>query len=171
MLNQAKHRDSTHCALNIRPCPKENSGQSSLTPKKETRVSGNQSKGKRWIRMTFSLSETVVIPHRYLKEMSLHGRREQQRQSLSSGIRGQLRQLTQFAFKAKASEFLHALPGTAAHGSLRLPFLCFCTSRADDVSPYLYIQVDHTTHEERDKGAIAEQGSEKTLNAQIVFQC
>lgn len=38
-----------------------------------------------------------------------------------SGIRGQLWQLTQFAFKAKASEFLHAdiaLPEAAPHGSL-----------------------------------------------------
>lgn len=36
MLNQAKHRDSTHCALNIRARPKEKTGQSSLTLKKKT---------------------------------------------------------------------------------------------------------------------------------------
>lgn len=106
--------------------------------------------------------------------MNLHCRREQQRERLGSGIKGQLRQLTQFTFKAKASEFLHAdtaLPGTAVYCFLRIPPLCFCTSRADDISPHLYVQADHQTLEKRDKGAKTAQGSEKTLHAQIVFQC
>lgn len=41
MLNQAKHRDSTHCALNIRPRPKENTSQSSLTLKEKKKPTGS----------------------------------------------------------------------------------------------------------------------------------